>query len=172
MESAPAVCSCCQPLLQQLSCRLDSAENSANVQQQYCSLSKLPPACIAHLPRSWPVAAPRPSHPSPLEQLELANMWKNGEIQDMWSMARQTHLTFNMVGSWAGLGCRLAWLAGLCELADAVENRTWTSVHALEGKPSIPSQACLTQLSAHAAMPTNIPASVTACLPGCRSPLG
>ncbi len=99
-------------------------------------------------------------------------MWKNGEIQDMWSMARQTHLTFNMVGSWAGLGCRLAWLAGLCELADAVENRTWTSVHALEGKPSIPSQACLTQLSAHAAMPTNIPASVTACLPGCRSPLG
>lgn len=49
-------------------------------------------------------------------QLELANMWKNGDIQDMWAVANQTHLTFNMVrrgGSEtvAGVGSLLAaWL--------------------------------------------------------------
>ncbi|KAI3435763.1 hypothetical protein D9Q98_001821 [Chlorella vulgaris] len=29
--------------------------------------------------------------------LELANMWKNGDLQSMWAVARETHLTFNMV---------------------------------------------------------------------------
>lgn len=32
-----------------------------------------------------------------LPQLELANMWKNGDLQSLWSVARETHLTFNMV---------------------------------------------------------------------------
>ena len=56
--------------------------------------SRLPPpagACRAPTPAARPCCRPA--------QLELANMWKNGEIQDMWGMARQTHLTFNMVGS-------------------------------------------------------------------------
>jgi 3-ketoacyl-CoA synthase len=38
-----------------------------------------------------PFAPPLPS------QLELANMWNNGDLQSMWSVARETHLTFNMV---------------------------------------------------------------------------
>lgn len=40
-------------------------------------------------------------------------MWKNGEIQDMWAMASQTHLTFNMVGG-TGAG---RWTAGCLVLA-------------------------------------------------------
>lgn len=35
-------------------------------------------------------------------QLELANMFKNGDLQSMWEVARQTDLTFNMVGGHAG----------------------------------------------------------------------
>ena len=31
-------------------------------------------------------------------QLELANMLKNGDLQSMWTVARQTDLTFNLVG--------------------------------------------------------------------------
>lgn len=34
-----------------------------------------------------------------LVQLELANMLKNGDLQSMWAVARQTNLTFNMVGA-------------------------------------------------------------------------
>lgn len=86
-------------------------------------------------------------------------MWKNGEIQDMWSMARQTHLTFNMVGSWAALDCWLARLAVFQACRCSCHN--WSSVHAVDEAPSIPSQACLTQLSAHAAMPTDVPAMPT-----------
>ena len=43
-------------------------------------------------------------------------MWKNGDIQDMWAVANQTHLTFNMV-RWGGVvrqgqGLAHCWLPG------------------------------------------------------------
>ena len=55
--------------------------------------------------------APHSQSPSPLAcvapalsaclparlQLELAAMFRNGDLQNMWEVARKTHLTFNMV---------------------------------------------------------------------------
>lgn len=38
-------------------------------------------------------------------QLELGNLLRTGELSRMWFVAKQTDLTFNLVGGVAGKGC-------------------------------------------------------------------
>jgi hypothetical protein len=65
-------------------------------------------------------------------QLELAAMFRNGDLQNMWEVARQTHLTFNMVRA-AGRGRQAGWLAGCAGVLMGGWGLCWETSHQAAG---------------------------------------